>query len=401
MFSTSRSRALTLAAASAVALALPPSVAAETAPTPLYITADHVFDGRQLLDASTILVRDGKIERIGPKGSFPRPDDARPIDITGGTVLPGFIDTHTHHLVNAVPMRRALEHGVTTLRDLGGPAGVANPGPGNPRELRSGPILTPKNGYPLTVFAPASGVAVFGVQGAVRQAEMLMHHGSSTITVSLEQGGSVGAPWSHHTPSQQPPWPTIGDRQLRAVVKAATAQGKHVAAYLSSSTGVRRALEAGVKEWAHTPCDRVSDRLLRRAGAARVIVTSTLDTLSNCRGAADNARRLVKYGAVLLYGTDMGHLDVPHGIDGEEIHQLINAGMTAEQALAAATADAGKALGLAPLGQLAPGAPADLIGVVGDPTSNLKALEYPHLVVAAGHPVVNAAPQGAAPTFHH
>lgn len=60
--------------------------------------------------------------------------------------------------------------------------------------------------------------------------------------------------------------------------------------------------------------------------------------------------------------------------------------------LSAATARAGEHLGLAPLGQLIEGAPADIIGVRGNPLEQFKALEYPDLVISGGVPVT--APAG-------
>jgi imidazolonepropionase-like amidohydrolase len=93
-------------------------------------------------------------------------------------------------------------------------------------------------------------------------------------------------------------------------------------------------------------------------------------------------------GATLLYGTDMGHLEIPDGVDAEELRRMMTAGLSLEQVLAAATSQAGKQLGLAPLGSLVPGAPADLISAPGDPAQDLKNLEYPALVIAGGQIVV-------------
>ncbi len=61
--------------------------------------------------------------------------------------------------------------------------------------------------------------------------------------------------------------------------------------------------------------------------------------------------------------------------------------LTALEVLSAATARAGEHLGLAPLGQLIDGAPADLIGVRGNPIDQFKPLEYPDLVISGGVPV--------------
>jgi imidazolonepropionase-like amidohydrolase len=151
--------------------------------------------------------------------------------------------------------------------------------------------------------------------------------------------------------------------------------------------GATLALDAGIDEWAHVPCDPISDDLVARAAAAGVRVVSTLDTLSHTTGVAHNARRLVEAGIRLLYGTDLAHTDVPWGIDAQELQLMLHAAhgaLTPLDVLSAATARAGEHLGLAPLGRLVEGAPADLIGARGNPLEQFKPLEYPDLVVAGG-----------------
>ena len=89
---------------------------------PLLIKADTLFDGTEFLDSTgsgwAVLVQDGKIAQVGPANQI-NAEGARIVNVPGGTILPGFIDMHTHHLINGVPPRRMLEHGVTTARDLG------------------------------------------------------------------------------------------------------------------------------------------------------------------------------------------------------------------------------------------------------------------------------------------
>ena len=144
-------------------------------------------------------------------------------------------------------------------------------------------------------------------------------------------------------------------------------------------------------EWAHVPCDPIPHELVARAAAAGVRVVSTLDTQSHCMGAANNASRLVEAGIRLLYGTDLAHPDVPWGINAQELQLMLQAArgvLTPLEVLSAATARAGEQLGLAPLGRLVEGAPADLIGVRGNPLEQFKLLEYPDLVVSGGATIV-------------
>jgi imidazolonepropionase-like amidohydrolase len=103
-----------------------------------------------------------------------------------------------------------------------------------------------------------------------------------------------------------------------------------------------------------------------------------------------NARKLAKAGVALLYGAEIAHTDIPWGIDAQELHLMHQvAGLSTDQILRAATSEAGRELGMAPLGRLEPGAPADLIAVKGDAEHNLKILEYPDLVMSGGVIVSN------------
>ena len=129
-------------------------------------------------------------------------------------------------------------------------------------------------------------------------------------------------------------------------------------------------------------------RLLRRAVRAKVAIVGTLDTQAHCRGVAENANQIVALGGRILYGTDLAHVEIPHGIDAQELHLMLGAGMTIRQVLRAATGWAGEHLGQDPLGEPVPGAPADVIVVAGDPTKVLKTLEYPYVVLHGGTPVI-------------
>src|SRR6266487_2404802 len=80
---------------------------------------------------------------------------------------------------------------------------------------------------------------------------------------------------------------------VRAIVEEAHAHGRIAAAHLSGPEGAQLALDAGVDEWAHVPCDPISPELIASAAAAGVRVVSTLDTLSHCTGVAGNASQLI------------------------------------------------------------------------------------------------------------
>jgi len=352
------------------------------------ITADRIFDGTRVLEHHAVAVSGDRIAAVAPAD---RLSGQGQLIRFAGTLLPGFIDLHGHPLLGQVPPDKILRHGLTTVRDTGGPLVAPSGGDGRLRVLSAGPILTAPGGYPIPVFGPGAGLEVPDVQTARTAVGRLIAGGAALIKIALEPGGSPGAPWSGHQLGAPPPWPIPSLEVVRAIVEAAHAHGRIVAVHLSGPEGAELALEAGVDEWAHVPCEPISPELVARAAAAGVRVVSTLDTQSHCTGVADNASRLVQAGIRLLYGTDLGHTDVPWGIDAQELQLMLHAGhgaLTPPEVLSAATARAGEHLGLAPLGRLVEGAPADLIGVRGNPLEQFKLLEYPDLVVSGGATIV-------------
>jgi imidazolonepropionase-like amidohydrolase len=352
------------------------------------IAADRVFDGTQVLEDHAVTVRGDRIAAVAPADRLPGPG---PLIRFAGTLLPGLIDLHGHPLLGQVPPEKILRHGITTIRDTGGPLVAPSGGDGRLRVLAAGPILTAPGGYPIPVFGPGSGLEVPDVQTARPAVSQLVAGGAALIKIALEPGGSRGAPWSGHQVGSPPPWPIPSLEVVRAIVEEADAHDRIVAAHLSGPEGARLALEAGVDEWAHVPCDPISPELIARAAAGGVRVVSTLDTQSHCTGVAGNASQLIKAGIRLLYGTDLAHTDVPWGINAQELQFMLHAAhgaLTPQEVLSAATARAGEHLGLAPLGRLVEGAPADLIGVRGNPLEQFKLLEYPDLVVSGGATIV-------------
>jgi imidazolonepropionase-like amidohydrolase len=352
------------------------------------IAADRVFDGTRVLEDHAVAISGDRIVAVAPADRLSGP--GRRIRFAG-TLLPGFIDLHGHPLLGQVPSETILRHGITTIRDTGGPLVAPSGGDGRLRLLAAGPILTAPGGYPIPVFGPGAGLEVPDVQTARTAVGQVVAGGATLIKVALEPGGSPGAPWTGHQLGSPPPWPIPSLEVVRAIVEEAHAHGRIVSAHLSGPEGARLALDAGVDEWAHVPCDPISPELVARAAVAGVRVVSTLDTQSHCTGVANNASQLVQAGIRLLYGTDLAHPDVPWGIDGQELGLMLHAGhgaLTPPEVLSAATARAGEQLGLAPLGRLVEGAPADLIGVRGNPMEQFKLLEYPDLVVSGGTTIV-------------
>jgi imidazolonepropionase-like amidohydrolase len=355
-------------------------------PALLVLSAARMFDGRRMLSDAAVLLRGSTVAAVGSRGSVQH-RVAVLVDLGDATILPGFIDLHVHVTARNIPFERVVAGGVTTARDLAGRL-PSTAGRGQLRYLAAGPIITAPGGYPIPVFGPQGARVVTG-EGQARQAVRdLVAGGAAVIKVGLDPGGEPGAPWSLRPPSTPFPWPLLSVGEVRAIVTEAHRLGRIVTAHLAEERGVAIALAAGVDEWAHIPCLPVPRAQLTEAVRRGVAVVGTLDSDSHCAGSLDNARAFVALGGKLLYGTDMGHIDIPEGIDAQELELMMRAGMSLENALASATSRAAQHLGLSPLGTLTPGAPADVIAVPGDLTKDLKNIEYPLVVIAGGEVVV-------------
>lgn len=369
---------------------------------PLLIHAARVFDGSSIRTNASVLISNGQISQIDNHEVF-KTTTAQIIELGDATLLPGFIELHAHLNFQHVPADTVLRHGVTTLRDVGGPVHKPYGGNGDLRVLTSGQIITATHGYPIPNLG-AENIAIPVTTEAQARATVrqLIADGAVVIKVALEPGNEVGAPWTsgHHSHAHSDhaehhgkhakSMPMLSESMVKAIVDEAHQHDRKVTAHLAEKQGVKIAINAGIDEWAHTPCDVIPESLLKKAVAQGVKIVTTLDTLSKCSGVMDNARTWVALGGELLYGAEIAHPDIPWGIDAQELNLIMHtANLTPLQVLNRVTARAGQYLDIPLLGTLQQGAPADLIAVRGDPTQNFKSLEYPDLVISGGKIVVN------------
>lgn len=381
------------------------------------ITAARVFDGIHFPQENMAVLIDGnKIDRVAPAEELSTLCANR-YDLGDATILPGFVESHAHIRFQNVNKRKVLEHGITTAQDTGGPLAPAEGGQGSLRLLSTGPIIQAPGGYPLNVFGGGTGgydkvgIPVTSAGEAEKVVDDLVKGGATAIKIALEPGGEPGAPWMQphgDQPVPATPWNMLSQDIANAIVAKAHSLGKRVIAHVGENTGFKRALWAGVDELAHMPCAAIDAPLLQQAIQQGVTFVTTIDTLASCvntRGAGihSNAHTLAHLmahnagsAAQFLYGSEIGHDNVPWGINGEELHMMLH--LTSGEAIdftdvvnviKAATSQAGEHLGIPGLGTLTANAPADLIAVRGNPFEKFKLLEYPDLVMSGGRTIVN------------
>ncbi|QGN55138.1 amidohydrolase family protein [Novosphingobium sp. Gsoil 351] len=414
------------------ALAAP---AAAQAPEVTYIHAGHLLDrpGEAPRGPSTIVVREGKVAEIRA-GLVPAEDGAKLVDLSRATVLPGLIDMHVHLLgiggdplqarltrlntepedavfIGAGNARRTLEAGFTTVRDLGGSArgiralrdAIDRGDVTGPTVVNAGePIsVTGGHGDPLNGLAEPFAHAVAesventcnGPDDCRRAVRRQVGLGAQVIKF-MATGGVLSNVSGGLGRAMQPD-------EMKAIVETAHALGRKTAAHSHAAEGTRAAVEAGVDTIEHgTFLDDATIKLMKAHGTWLVpTMLAPRAALAQARGgmlppatipkaeqaaaaAMESHRRAIAAGVKVAFGTDTGVSK--HGDNAQEFALMVEAGMTPAQAIKAATVGAAEALDRPGLGRIAPGLPADIIAVDGDPLADVRELEDVDFVMKGG-----------------
>ncbi|MFF9352430.1 amidohydrolase family protein [Streptomyces sp. NPDC014734] len=367
--------------------------------TPLLITNATVLDARRgtVTPRLSVLVRGGLIEEI--TDSVACPPHTEVINARGRVLMPGLIDSHVHatqfsgdftEITAASPYYRAartaqvlhqmLLRGFTTVRDLGGADhGVARaveeglfPGP---RVLFGGPIIAPTGGHALTRICDGETE----LRRAIReQTAVGAHHVKLTLS-----GGVIS--------SMKIDSLAYSVAEISAAVDEAALAGRYVAGHAYTAAAVNRALECGVRTIEHgNLIDESSIDLFRQHDAYYVPTLATYFALAASDGLSKDARRKVqevteaglqalaladKAGIRIAYGTDL------HGRHHDQ--QLTEFTLRAKvqqpaDIVRAATVAGAELCGLTgKVGEIVPGARADLLLVDGNPLEDVGVLADP------------------------
>ena len=411
----------------AAVLFLCAAVAAQ-APKRIAIRAGHLIDGKsdQPIANALILIEGNKIVSVTPGGSPPA--GAELIDLSHATVLPGFIDTHTHILLQgdvtaadydeqllkqSIPYRAilaarnahiALSHGFTAMRDLETEGAMyadvdvktaINRGeiPG-PRMFVATRAMAPTGMYPLLGYSweldmPHGVQPVDGVDGARLAVRQQISHGADWIKYYSDHGyfyGPDGVLHSHVNFTAE---------EARAIVEETHRLGHRVAAHCIGSDGIAAGLAAGIDTVEHG--DGLTDELIDRMVAQKVFWVPTITVGAYvAEGRAGNWPKMVetervafgkalRKGVKIAFGTDAGGFSWTQLNQAREFHYYVEYGMTPMQAIRTATTTAADLLGWSDrLGSIEPGKFADIVAVAGDPLANISELEKVAFVMKEG-----------------
>jgi imidazolonepropionase-like amidohydrolase len=424
-----------------VLAALPASAQAPAAapPAPPPAPKSTVLRAARLLDVRTgryvtpgvVVVTDGKIAATGEKAAVP--PGAQVLELGDATLLPGFMDAHTHvtfepgadwkqdlveglertlperTLDAAVLTRRTLQAGFTTVRNLGAEEAI-DLGLRNAvnRQVAEGPrILTASfalgttgghcdnNGFARGTFRNEKGEGVADGPEALRaKVREAVKYGADLIKVCatggvLSKNDDVGSP-------------QLTQAELDAIVDEAHARKKKVAAHAHGDEGAFRAVTAGVDSIEHgsflaertlqlmkskgtyfVPTLMAGDGSRERleAGALPPEVQPKVRAALASRDAV--VKRAVALGVRIAFGTDAGVF--AHGRNAREFHLLVERGLKPAEALRAATLTTAELFGIAErVGTLEAGKLADVVAVPGDVLQDVRRTEQVFFVMKEG-----------------
>ncbi|HEY7361168.1 MAG TPA: amidohydrolase family protein, partial [Streptosporangiaceae bacterium] len=390
-----------------------PALIADPAPGQgrLWLTGARLFDGTgaPVREGAAVLVEDGVIRHVGD-ASQPCPDGARQLDVGQRTLMPGLIDAHTHasgrvrpvlrgaeevlpgtaaHFLQA-ELRDYLRHGVTTIR-VTGSQGRA---PQEARQaMRYGAFRGPRLltcGKIISATAPGGRFygdmyrEADGPDDMRRAAREQIRAGADFIKVM-----TTGA---RSNELEDPDPLQLTEAELAAVTGEAHRLGFRVAAHAEGLDGCAAAIRHGAETIEHGMYLHQRPDLLAAMAAAGQVLVPTLSGyywmagLGNAVDPAgaesvpemppvltDLAHHNLEEGAASMRAARQAGVKIALGSDmslatGLEIQRMTHHGLTAAEALTAATGSAAEALGLDQhIGTVAPGKLADLVVVDGDP----------------------------------
>ena len=423
-----------------VLLALPAlSAIAQTPKTgkTYVLKAARMFDGKSnsLSTPGLVVVTDGKITAVGAKAAIPA--GAETIDLGDATLLPGFIDAHTHltmmysddwkqgaldvlqksiaeqALDASANARVTLMAGFTTVRDVGSrdylDVGLRN-------AIRDGVVPGPRmlvtvhalgstgghcdhgGGFRQGLFGKESDPLDGVINGPdqARYAVRLDHKYGADMIKVCATGGVLSLTDDVDTPQ-------LTQEELNAIVDEAHALRRKTAAHAHGNEGAKRAILAGIDSIEHGSFiqDETLD-LMKQRGTYLVPTLIAGESLgekidkgvylppaiiAKTRAALAARSQMFQHavakGVKIGFGTDAAVYK--HGRNAEEFHLMVDLGMKPIDALRSAALSDAELLGLQDkIGTLDTGKLADIIAVPGDPVENIRQTEKVFFVMKEG-----------------
>jgi len=399
------------------------------------VRAGRVFDSRSgaLATNQIVLIRGDRIVDVGP--SVTVPPEARVIDLSSSTVLPGMIDAHVHvyppdelsqstRTIVAVANAQAdLDAGFTTVLDMDSRGGYGTVDLRN--AINRGVLLGPRMqvvGQSLNQRATTSYPSFFErfqdrftesknpnspwlARAAVREAKL---HGVDWVKIYTTQD-FVGDEYSVFKPDGTlVNSPSLTEEEVMAVVDEAHRLGLKVACHTYGGEGQLSCLKAGVDAPNHlTDLDDASLKLLLDKKLPFELTVDDLVALepadlkrtggrnSRLKMAEQAFKKARAAGVPFVFGSGATSADVPHGKQADQFAYFIKWGMSTKDALLMAFLPTARMLNydwVTQIGSIEKGKYADLIAVSGDPTADISEMQRVRFVMKGGYVVKNDPP---------
>jgi imidazolonepropionase-like amidohydrolase len=413
--------------------ALPLAFAADP---PTVIKAARMFDGKSdgIVSPGLIVVEAGKISGVGASAKIPA--GAQTIDLGDATILPGFMDAHTHlstpfyldyrqgeldalkkpvaerALIASENARVTLMAGFTTVRDVGSydliDVGLRN-------AINAGKIIGPRMlvsvhalgatgghcddqaGFTPDLFGHEAGIAdgvINGAEAARLAVRYNIKYGADVIK-TCATGGVLSLTDDVDTPQ-------LTQAELDALVDEAHALRRKTAAHAHGATGAKRAIRAGIDSIEHgTFLDDEAMRMMKERGTYYVPTMMAVEGVRQnltdgylpppiekkarqaIQSLHDTVTKAVQMQLKIALGTDAAVY--PHGKNAGEFAQLVSCGMKPIDALKAGTSVDAELIGVADrTGTLEAGKLADVVAVPGNPADDIKQTEKVLFVMKEG-----------------
>ncbi len=394
--------------------------------------------------SSVVLVENGKVVAAGSEKSVAIPSNAKRLDASGRTILPGFIDCHVHgtyrardmrqHLLNTPTynvlrsleiFRETLACGITTARDMGGAdagfrAAIEEGHIDGPRLLISLGMISQTGGHG-DYWVPAGmriqkrmwlpNTVADGVEEIRRVVRELLMRGADFIKICATGGiTSVTDSWDE---------PQFTVAEIRTAVEEAAAKRRRVAVHAEGVDGIRNAVAAGIHTLEHGWFldEESADKMIK--SGTWWVPTLALVPLSVKRRGEDKSwaghqmgqedvkdseiyrlmqdqipiwKDAVRRGVKVAMGTDQSHRLLV-GENMVELEFMVNwLGMSPMDVIVASTSRAAECIERPDLGALTPGKVADILVVDGDPLDDIRVMqsrERIHMVMKAGKTFTN------------
>ncbi len=377
------------------------------------LVPDRVFDGETIHERWGVVVEGRKITAVGPISELKA--DKR-ITLSGTTLLPGFIEGHSHFLLHpynetswndqvlkesraervargTVHARETLWAGFTTVRDLGSEgAGYADVGlkiaiqkgiiPG-PRMLVAGKAMVATGSYGPAGFDPDFDVPLGaeeadGVDNLIRVTRDQIGNGADLIKVYADYR------WGPNGEAM----PTFSIEELKLISETAASSGRPLVAHAGTAEGMRRAVLGGVETIEHGDGGtREVFKLMAEHGVVWYPTLAAVESISSYSGwkkgvdpepariaTKKNVMKIaMEEGVSIGMGGDVGVFT--HGRNALEMELLVEYGMSPLQVLRSTTSLNAKTFHIGDrVGSVKTGMTADLVAVKGKPDQDIKAV---------------------------